>query len=76
MTYSSTLALAINESTMRFLYMGAISYEIGVCEDRGAYTWLRERESGERWKASDDGAGMTERVEGKVRRERSGVGSI
>jgi hypothetical protein len=36
---SSTLALAINESTMRF-------------------TWLRERESGERWKASDEGAGM------------------
>jgi hypothetical protein len=25
---------------------------------RGAYTWLRERESGERLKASDEGAGM------------------
>jgi hypothetical protein len=25
-----------------------------------AYTWLRERESGERMKASDEGAGMVE----------------
>lgn len=34
----------------------------------GTYTWLRDRESGERRKASDDGAGMAERGN-KVRRE-------
>jgi len=32
----------------------------GMIRGGGTYTWLRERESGERWKASDDGAGMTE----------------
>jgi hypothetical protein len=49
-----------------------INHEIPVygydkLRDRGVlgrrtYTWLRERESGERWKASEDGAGMTEKV--------------
>jgi hypothetical protein len=39
----------------------------GICDEPGggrngkrAYTWLRERESGERLKASDEGAGMLE----------------
>lgn len=43
-------------------------------EGRGSYTWLRERESGERLKASDEGAGMvmcemrTSKEEGKYQR--------
>ena len=32
--------------------------EGGGGEERRAYTWLRERESGERVKASEEGAGM------------------
>jgi hypothetical protein len=38
-----------------------ISHRWKVEEERGAYTWLRERESGERLKASDEGAGIEER---------------
>jgi hypothetical protein len=38
-------------------------------EEERAYTWLRERESGERLKASDEGAGMVRMSERRASKE-------